>query len=144
PCERCPLVPFDEWAGAIVSRNGPARGSQAARPPPVMLHSKFLAGLSALWIVFGSAAVGFAQSPSAAEYESIQAAVDANPGKMIFVPAGDYTIDQRILIGANGGGLFGPGRIIQTNSEQPIVRVENARGVQIRDLTLTRAEGKMD
>lgn len=100
-----------------------------------------------LLVAFGFVALAsaaFAQSPSVAEYESVQAAVDANPGKMIFVPAGDHTIGQRILIGGAGGGLYGPGRIIQTNAEQPIVRVEGAKYVQIRDVTLTRAEGQMD
>ncbi|MEI9893838.1 MAG: right-handed parallel beta-helix repeat-containing protein [Chthoniobacter sp.] len=85
-----------------------------------------------------------AQSPSVAEYDSVQAAVDANPGKMVFVPAGDYSIAKQILINSNGGGLYGPGRIVQTNPEQPIVRIERAKGVQLRDLTLTRAAGRMD
>lgn len=84
------------------------------------------------------------QSPSVAEYESIQAAIDANPGKMVFLPAGDYPITERILIRTGGGGLYGPGRIVQSNDVQPIVRIDSAKGVQLRDVTLTRAEGKMD
>lgn len=98
----------------------------------------------ALLVFLAGPAASLAQTPSAAEYDSIQAAVDANPGKMIFVPVGDHTISKRILITTNGAGLYGPGRIIQTNSEQPIVRVESARGVQLRDITLTRPEDKMD
>ena len=73
-------------------------------------------------------------------YSSIQAATDANPGKMLFLPAGDYIISKRIRLDKDGSGLFGPGRIIQENSEEPIIEVEHASGVQLRDLTLTRAE----
>lgn len=78
------------------------------------------------------------------DYASIQAALDANPGKMVFVPAGDYEIGQRITINKDGSGLYGPGRIIQTAPEQPILRIENAANVQVRDLTLTRAAGKQE
>src|SRR5262249_6944920 len=97
-----------------------------------------------LLVLATGAAAAFAQSPSAAEYDSIQAAVDANPGKMVFVPAGDYPISRRITITSNDSGLYGPGCIVQTNPEQPIVRVENARGVRLRDLTLTRPDDHMD
>src|SRR5690348_1049974 len=99
---------------------------------------------SFLTVLLASATISFAQSPSVAEYESIQAAVDANPGKMIFVPAGDYKISRHIEITASDSGLYGPGRIIQTEPSQPILRIEKARGVRIRDLTLTRPEGQMD
>ncbi|EDY16424.1 hypothetical protein CfE428DRAFT_6043 [Chthoniobacter flavus Ellin428] len=97
-----------------------------------------------LTVLLAGATITFAQSPSVAEYESIQAAVDANPGKMVFVPAGDYPISRHIEISASDSGLYGSGRIIQTNPAQPILRVEKARGVRIRDLTLTRPEGQMD
>ena len=85
-----------------------------------------------------------ASQPTATDYPSIQEAIDAHPGQMIFVPAGDYLIDKKIYIGARNAGLFGPGRIIQSNPDQPIVEIEHAAGAQLRDLTLTRAEGKMD
>jgi nitrous oxidase accessory protein NosD len=77
-------------------------------------------------------------------YPTIQGALDANPGRMIYVPSGDYTIGEKIVIRTDNAGLFGPGRIIQTNSDQPIITIEKAAGVRIRDLTLTRAEGKME
>ncbi len=63
---------------------------------------------------------------------------------MIFVPAGDYPIETRIRIRGENAGLFGPGRIIQSNPDQPIIEIENATAAQLRDLTLTRAEGKME
>jgi hypothetical protein len=86
-------------------------------------------------------------SASAAElsvtaYPSIQAALDANPNRMLFVPAGDYPITDKIRIRGERSGLFGPGRIIQQSAEQPIIEIENAKEAEIRDLTLTRPEGR--
>ncbi|MGV3662501.1 MAG: right-handed parallel beta-helix repeat-containing protein [Prosthecobacter sp.] len=81
---------------------------------------------------------------SVSAYPSIQAALDANPNRMIFVPAGDYTITEKIRIKGDRAGLFGPGRIIQQNAEQPIIVVEDATSAEVRDLTLTRPEGKME
>jgi hypothetical protein len=88
-------------------------------------------------------------SASAAElsvsaYPSIQAALDANPNRMLFVPAGDYPITDKIRIRGERSGLFGPGRIIQQSTDQPIIEIENATAAEIRDLTLTRPEGKME
>ena len=84
------------------------------------------------------------QGPSAADYPSIQEAIRANPGKMVYVPAGDYDIAEKLHIGQQGGGLWGLGRIRQNNPGQPILVVENASGVQLRDLTLMRPEDKAD
>lgn len=81
---------------------------------------------------------------SVTAYPSIQAALDANPNRMIFVPAGDYPITEKIRVRGERSGLFGPGRIIQENAEQPIIEIENTASAEIRDLTLTRPEGKME
>ncbi|MBI5397442.1 MAG: right-handed parallel beta-helix repeat-containing protein [Verrucomicrobia bacterium] len=81
---------------------------------------------------------------SVSHHASIQEALNANPGRMIYVPAGDYTISEKIRVRGDNSGLFGPGRIIQTTPNEPIIEIEGAAGVQIRDLTLTRAEGKME
>ena len=81
---------------------------------------------------------------SVASYPSIQAALDANPGRMVYVPAGDHLISEKIRIHDDNGGLCGPGRVIQANADAPIIEIVKAAGVQIRDLTLTRAEGKME
>lgn len=110
----------------------------------LMLRFPSFSWLFPLLLLGMGATKASAQSPSVAEYDSIQAAIDANPGKMIFVPAGDYSIARHLMIKSDNAGLWGPGRIIQTNPDQPIVRVENTKGVRIRDLTLTRPEGKMD
>ncbi|MBN1341650.1 MAG: right-handed parallel beta-helix repeat-containing protein [Phycisphaerae bacterium] len=81
---------------------------------------------------------------SAKAYASIQAAVDANPGKMVLVPAGDHVVDRKVRISGKGGGLYGPGRIVQSEPGQPILEIEHAEGVGISDVTLTRAKGKED
>lgn len=81
---------------------------------------------------------------SVTAYPSIQAALEANPNRMLFVPAGDYPITEKIRIRGERSGLFGPGRIIQQSDNQPIIEIENAAEAEIRDLTLTRPEGKME
>ncbi len=81
---------------------------------------------------------------SVASYKSIQAAVDANPGKMIYVPSGDYQITEKIRLHRDRTGLFGPGRLIQQNAEQPILEILKAAGVEVRGLTLTRLDGKLE
>jgi hypothetical protein len=77
-------------------------------------------------------------------YSTIQEAIDANPGRMLYVPAGDYQVSEKIVLRTDNSGLFGPGRLIQSNPDVPIIVIEKAAGVRIRDLTLTRAEGKME
>lgn len=98
------------------------------------------------------AAVGFivsvgglnAQSPSVAEYKSIQEALDANPGKMVCLPQGDHVVSERITIKHDGSGLYGYGRIIQENAEQPVIRADGRKRIVLRDISLTRAEGKTE
>ncbi len=82
--------------------------------------------------------------PSVTAYPSIQAAIDANPGRMVYVPAGDHPISTKIRIHTDRSGLYGPGRIIQRVAEQPIIEIERAAGVELRDVTLTRPEGKQE
>ena len=88
--------------------------------------------------------VAASHGPSVADYPTIQEAIRANPGRMVHVPAGDYDISEKIHIGKEGGGLFGPGRIRQINPNQPILVIEDATDVQVRDLRLLRPEGKTD
>lgn len=93
--------------------------------------------------VFGEAPVRPAEV-SVTQYPSIQEALRANPGRMVYVPPGDYRISEKIDIRSDRSGLYGPGRIVQTNPDRVILEVEHASGVQIRDLTLMRAEGKAE
>lgn len=83
-------------------------------------------------------------APAVTAYPSLQAALDANPGQRLFVPAGDYPITEKLRLRTDGSGLFGPGRIIQQNPQQPIVEIENGAAIELRDLTLTRAEGRQE
>jgi hypothetical protein len=98
------------------------------------------------WFVVATSQINFALGGdlSVADYPSIQQAIDANPGRMIYVPNGDHEIAEKLRLHKNGGGLFGPGRIIQTSANQPIIEIEHANNVQVRDLTLTRPEGRME
>jgi len=85
-----------------------------------------------------------AHAPSAGDYPSIQAAIDANPGRMVYVPPGDYEIAEKIRLTRDRSGLCGPGWIIQTNPDAPIIEVVRAANVEIRGLTLTRPEGRRE
>lgn len=106
------------------------------------MQSLRLASLCLLLIgtISGSASA----SVSSADYDSIQAAVDAHPGQMVLVPEGDHEISEPIRITGQGGGLYGYGRIIQTNPERSAVVIEKGRDIRIRDLTITRPEGKQE
>jgi hypothetical protein len=75
---------------------------------------------------------------------SLAAAVAASPAQPVFVPAGDHPIDAPLMFTQDGGGLYGPGRIVQTNPALAIIRVENAADVRIEGVTLTRAPGAQD
>lgn len=80
--------------------------------------------------------------PIVASKQSIQETLDAQPGRMLFLPAGDYEISEKLVIRSDGSGLYGPGRIIQTNPEASFFEIEHRAGVQFRDIVLTRPEGK--
>lgn len=96
-----------------------------------------------LALIFSHAAARAAEL-SVSAYASIQEALDANPNRMLFVPAGDYTIKDKIRIRGDRAGLFGPGRIIQTRSDRPVIEIENATNAEIRDVTLLRPQGAME
>ena len=82
--------------------------------------------------------------PSVVGWDSLQSAIDAQPGQVLYVPSGDYVITGKLQLRTDRSGLFGPGRIIQENPDQPIIEIENASGVEIRGLTLTRPENRQE
>ncbi len=98
--------------------------------------------ISLTTILFWSGAFAAPPSLSVAGYPSIQAALDANPGKVLVVPPGDHEISEKIRLRGKGSGLAGAGRIIQTNPGQPHLEIEDAVAVEVRDLSLARPEGK--
>lgn len=95
------------------------------------------------FVVSAASADAIAQR-SARDYPSIQAAIDAAVGGVIEIPAGDWEIREPIFVRVNSTVITGDGRIIQTNPDRAIIRMENVKDVTIRGVTLTRAEGKMD
>jgi hypothetical protein len=105
------------------------------------LRIALLAGVSSAVGSGGSAATA---SDSVGDYPSIQEALDRNPGRRLFVPAGDHVISDAVRIHTDHGGLWGPGRIVSRNSGADIIVVENASDVQVRDVILARAEGRQD
>jgi hypothetical protein len=81
---------------------------------------------------------------SSIDYDSIQNALDTNPGTMIEVPAGTHLIEHAIRITAPHSGLYGYGTIVQTNPDVNIVEIVETAGVRLRHVTLTRAEGSQE
>ena len=75
------------------------------------------------------------------DYPSLQAAIDANPGRMIYVPGGDHLLTATVMINTTGTGLCGPGRLVMTDASQDIINVREANDVTIRDLKLFRERG---
>ena len=77
-----------------------------------------------------------------AGYADLQAALDARPGQVFQLPAGDHHISRKLVLRGDGAGLVGPGRIIQANPDEPILEIDGLKDVLLRDITLTRAPGK--
>lgn len=75
---------------------------------------------------------------------SLQQALDARPGQMIYVPPGDYQITQTLQLRSDDSGLWGPGRIIQADPTADIINAEGRKNIQLRNLVLTRPEGKRE
>lgn len=97
-----------------------------------------------LLLLAARAFAGPAGEVSAAAYPTIQAALAANPDRMVFVPPGDHVITEKIRIRGVRSGLYGPGRIIQKNPDHPVIEIENAVDAEVRDITITRPEGAQE
>lgn len=74
--------------------------------------------------------------------DDLHARIEASTGKVITLPDGEYSIDKPIFLTVDNTILYGRATIVQTNPDADIIRVENAKGVRIEGLTLTRAAGK--
>lgn len=79
-----------------------------------------------------------------AAYASLQAAIDANPGRILRLPAGEFHLTKALVVATDRLELHGPARIVQTNPREPILQVRNAREVRLTDLTLTRSAGRQE
>ncbi len=78
------------------------------------------------------------------DYPSLQAAIDANPGRTVYVPNGDHLLTETVMIKTSGTGLCGPGRLVMTDASKDIINVREANDVTIRDIKLFRERGKHD
>lgn len=78
------------------------------------------------------------------DYPNLQAAIDANPGRMIYVPNGDHLLTETVMIKTSGTGLCGPGRLVMTDASKDIINVRDADDVTIREIKLFRERGKHD
>ncbi len=95
-------------------------------------------------LVMVAAANCWGQQPSAASYTSLQEAIDANPGMVVFVPQAKYEISEPLYLTTDNSGLVGYGTIIQTDTDASIAVIRNANNVRIENLTFTRPEGAQD
>lgn len=113
------------------------------RAIPSLLYPSIIAGVGAILAV-ASVAAQTPGGPNVASYHSLQEAIDQNPGQPVFVPAGDHVVNAALRLTTEHSGLWGPGRIVQSNPSVAIVEIVGAKDVSLQDLTITRAEGKMD
>lgn len=102
--------------------------------------------LCLLWACWPSTSCGAEETaaPAASSQMPLQELVDANSGEMIFIPAGIHTISEALRIHADNTGLWGPGTILQTDADQDIISIDDASGVRIEGVTLTRPEGRQE
>ena len=105
--------------------------------------------LAGLLLLLGSASTclardGGGSGVSTDQYPTIQAALDANPGKVIEVSPGVHEIKEALRISTPGGGLVGSATIVQTDPAHSLVRIDHAQGAILKGLTLTRPEGRRE
>ncbi len=106
--------------------------------------------VSLLALALAGATVADAAPPTArapvdvTAFPSLQAAIDANPGRILQLPPGEYVINAALVVTKDGTELHGPARIAQTNSAEAILRIASARGIRITGLALTRSEGRQE
>lgn len=101
-----------------------------------------------LWLcLLGSLATGRSQGVAAVDvagYPSLQAAIDANPGRILKLQPGEYEIAQALIVTRDGTELHGPARITQSDPHQPILLIKEAANVRIKELAFTRSPGRQD
>ena len=118
--------------------------------PPTPVTCRIRGAISALLLSFTATALFGASpppaqgglTPSPDDPGSIQAAIDAQPGRAVYLPPGVYRIDKPIRITTDASGLFGQGTIIQTNDDADIIQIQNADYVRIEGITLKREDPK--
>ncbi|MFO0944730.1 MAG: NosD domain-containing protein [Planctomycetota bacterium] len=92
-----------------------------------------LMGALVFWVSSASA-----EEVQAEKYPSLQAAIDANPGRRIRVPHGKHLFTRALRITGEGTVLCGEGTLVQQNADGPVLLIEDASDVRIESLTFTR------
>lgn len=92
-----------------------------------------VAAAAPLWAAAGMVSTG--------DYPSVQAALDANPGTVVFLPSGEHRISEPVWLKADNSGITGHGTLVQEDAAAAVIRVEKAANVRIEGITVTRAEG---
>ncbi len=77
------------------------------------------------------------------DYATLQEALDSNRGKPLYLPPGDYLIDEALILEGEGSGLYGQGRVIQQNDDADILIIRNAPHARVAGITLTRLDPKL-
>jgi hypothetical protein len=110
----------------------------------VALRRCSLAAFVAIALTQGASGRAAGARVSARDYPSLQTAIDENPGGVIEVPTGDYDISAPLMIQHSGTVLQGFGRIVQTNPDAAIIRIDHADNVVLQDLALCRPPDKAE
>jgi len=79
----------------------------------------------------------FAGIPDAADYASLQDALTANPGRVIFVPQALFELKEPLRLTSHAG-ITGYGTLVQTNPDAPFLAAEGAEHLRIQGVTLSR------
>lgn len=104
-----------------------------------------VATLALATVCVGPAAVGAGSVPvEISAYGTLQAAIDANPGRILRLPAGEFVLEAALVVTHDGTELHGPARLVQANPAEPILRIAGARRVRIAGLALSRREGRQE
>jgi hypothetical protein len=105
------------------------------------MKTGFLISIVTLLVTANPCARGQSGAVDVRAFPNLQAAIDANGGRIIQLPPGDYVIDRALRITRDGTELHGPARIVQANPDESLIRIENASRIRVAGLSLTRSAG---
>jgi hypothetical protein len=101
---------------------------------------RFCPELLAVLLAVGTFGAAAPSSAPPLTGSNLQAAIDAQPGRPLHLPAGEYRLDRPLEFRVSGGGLHGEGTLIQTNNDADIVRIVGADHVRIEGISLIREQ----
>src|SRR5437868_6176694 len=101
-------------AFAWLRRGKPTSGGPTSDHDPRLKTINLLTFLMlVLSVLLPCAPAAIDNTPVVGPGESIQEAIDAHPGRAIFLSAGEHHIGQPIVFRTSASGIYGPGTIIQ-------------------------------